>query len=73
MTFHEYAPRSFIKTISYRLLIVVSNGLLIYLVTKDARVTGEITITAGILSTVLYYLHERLWNKIHWGKSDLKK
>jgi uncharacterized membrane protein len=73
MTFHEHAPRSLIKTITYRTLIIISNGLLIYGITANAKLTGEITVGASILSTILYYLHERVWNKIHWGKSHIKK
>jgi uncharacterized membrane protein len=73
MAFHEHAPRSVIKAITYRFLIVISNGIIIYAVTKDSRLTSEITVTATIVSTILYYLHERLWNKIHWGKSPINK
>ncbi len=73
MIFHEHAPRSVIKAITYRTLIIISNGLLIYGITGNAKLTGEITLAASILSTLLYYLHERAWNKIHWGKSHIKK
>jgi uncharacterized membrane protein len=72
MAFHEHAPRSLIKTITYRILIIVSNGILVYFVTEDYEVTAKITASATIISTIIYYLHERLWNKIHWGKAHIK-
>ncbi len=73
MPFHEQAPRSLIKTLTYRILIILSNGLLVYIVTEDPRLTGEITLGAAIISTTLYYLHERLWNRIQWGIIHVKK
>lgn len=72
MAFHEHAPRSLIKTITYRILIIVSNGILVFFVTEDYEVTAKITASATIISTIIYYLHERLWNKIHWGKAHIK-
>ena len=72
MTFHEHAPRSLIKTITYRILIIVSNGIIVYFITEDATATTQITIVASIVSTALYYLHERAWNKIHWGKVHIQ-
>lgn len=71
MSFHEHAPRSLIKTITYRILIIVSNGLIVYFITEDVAATTRITIVASIVSTALYYLHERAWNKIHWGKAHI--
>ncbi len=73
MAFHEHAPRSVIKTITYRILIIVSNGIIVYFITNDAAATTRITIVASVVSTALYYVHERIWNKIHWGKMHIKK
>lgn len=72
MAFHEHAPRSLIKTITYRILIIVSNGILVYFFTEDYSETIKITTSATVISTIIYYLHERLWNKIHWGKAHIK-
>ena len=41
-------------------------------------VTGrlELTLIVGgldvVIKMVLYYFHERTWNKIYWGKSRVK-
>ncbi len=60
--------RSLAKAISYRVLGSLSTAGLVYLVTGSAK----ISIGAGILDSVvkifLYFLHERLWNSIPFGR-----
>jgi uncharacterized membrane protein len=38
------------------------------LLTRKVTDTVAITIFTNIASTVFYFLHERLWNNISWGK-----
>ncbi len=60
--------RSIIKAISYRCLGSASTFLIILLVTGDLKVS----MGAGILDTFakigLYFLHERLWERIPFGR-----
>lgn len=65
----EKSERSLVKTISYRILIVISTFVVTYLLTREIKLTIEITAIANIINTILYFLHERFWNKIRWGKS----
>lgn len=66
--FFEHTKRSIAKTISYRILITISTFSVIYFLTGEFKLTFGITITANIVSTFIYYIHERIWNEIHWGK-----
>jgi len=70
--FHEHHSRSLIKTITYRILIVVSNGILVFAITGDQKFTYEIMGYSTVISTILYYVNERVWNGIHWGRKNLK-
>lgn len=72
MKHFEHVKRSLAKTITYRLLIVVATFIVIYMMTGDVETTTSITIISNIINTVLYYIHERIWNRIHWGKHKAK-
>ncbi|MBA3724737.1 MAG: DUF2061 domain-containing protein [Candidatus Levybacteria bacterium] len=68
MKHFEHAKRSLVKTITYRILIVIATFIVVYMMTGDIEATGNITLITSIVNTVLYFFHERAWNKIHWGK-----
>lgn len=69
MKFFEHSERSIVKTITYRILIVISTFIITFYLTGELKFSIELTAVANIVNTVLYYLHERVWNKIHWGKT----
>ncbi len=68
MKFYEKANRSLIKAITFRFLIIATDAGLIYLLTRRLDLTVLLVSTATISHTAIYFLHERAWNKIHWGK-----
>lgn len=68
MTFIEKPTRSFVKGITYRILIIISTGVISWFVTKRVDISVSITLGTTILNTFIYYLHERIWNIIQWGK-----
>lgn len=69
MKFFEHFERSIAKTITYRILIVTSTFVITYFMTGELKFSLELTAVANIVNTILYFLHERFWNKIHWGKT----
>jgi len=71
MAFHEHNNRSLLKTITYRVLIIISNGLIIYAYTGRWDLTLNVMGASTIVSTIIYFLHERAWNQVHWGKRKL--
>lgn len=69
--------RSWVKSISWRLTGIILLGFISYLITKDWEKMTIITILFHSLRLILYYFHERMWEKILWGKikhplADLK-
>lgn len=64
----ETGTRSFIKTISWRLTGTGATFLISYLILGSFSVASTIAIVQLASNTVLYYLHERVWNKIQWGR-----
>jgi adenylylsulfate kinase len=66
----ETVRRSIVKTISYRLVILILDFITIYLFTGKIKMALGFTIVSNIYTTVGYFLHERIWDKIKWGKTS---
>ena len=65
----DTAGRSLVKTVSWRLTGSGATFLISYLIAGDFAVAGTIAVIQLVLNTVLYFLHERVWNKIGWGRN----
>jgi uncharacterized membrane protein len=61
--------RSLVKTISWRLTGSGATFLISYLIADNFAVAGTIAVTQLVFNTVLYFLHERVWNCIGWGRT----
>lgn len=62
--------RSIIKTICWRITGSGATFLIAYLMTGNITIAGTIGLIQLISNTILYYIHERIWNKITWGKNE---
>ncbi|HMS92400.1 MAG TPA: DUF2061 domain-containing protein [Candidatus Saccharibacteria bacterium] len=62
--------RTFVKTITYRIVIVISIFFVTYYTTGEIGDALAITSITAVTGTILYYIHERVWNSIHWGKTS---
>ena len=69
----ETLRRSVVKTISYRLVILILDFVSIYLFTGKVKVAFGFMIVSNIYTTIGYFFHERIWDKIKWGKTGYKK
>ena len=62
--------RSIAKALSYRALGSLSTGAIVYFYSQDWKISAG----AGALDVVaklgLYFLHERIWNHIRFGRDD---
>jgi len=68
----ESKRRSFVKSITYRIAAIIVLGILSWIFTKSAFQTSAITIIFTILATIIYYFHERIWDKITWDRREQK-
>ncbi|MGN6569679.1 MAG: DUF2061 domain-containing protein [Flavipsychrobacter sp.] len=69
----ETMSRSIVKTLSYRLLILVLDFTSIYLFTHQIKVALGFMVVSNIYTTLGYFFHERIWDRIKWGKIIYKK
>lgn len=62
--------RSLVKTISWRLTGSGATFLIAYFFSGNFAIASSIAVIQIISNTILYFLHERVWNKIEWGRKN---
>jgi len=69
----EKRERSIAKAVTYRLVSIVLDSSIAFWVTKSAEQTLILVLVSNFISIMMYFVHERAWNKVHWGKHSLDK
>jgi uncharacterized membrane protein len=64
----ESHKRSLAKAVSYRVFGSLSTGAMVYLFTQSARISVGAVFLDSIVKIILYFLHERVWNYIPYGR-----
>ncbi|MGC8822990.1 MAG: DUF2061 domain-containing protein [Bacteroidales bacterium] len=64
----ENKKRSIIKAISWRLLGTIDTMIISWLITGKFVLAISIGGTELLTKTLLYYAHERVWNRIKFGR-----
>ena len=59
--------RSLVKAITYRIVIVILDFTVIYVLTGQVNIALGFMVISNIYTTAAYFIHERIWNKIKWG------
>ena len=70
MTTGDSTIRSVIKTLSWRISGSSATFLVAYLISSNWAMSSTIAVIQLTLNTLLYFIHERIWNKIKWGRLD---
>jgi uncharacterized membrane protein len=60
--------RAWAKSITWRVVGIFILGAIIYAFTQKWKETLDITILFHGVRVILYYFHERIWDRIKWGK-----
>jgi len=60
--------RSWVKSILWRVIGIVLLGAISYLITGSWKEMTIITLLFHSIRVVMYYFHERLWERISWGR-----
>jgi len=64
----EHPKRSLLKSLSWRLFSFILTIFIIYAYTKNIKQAIGVGAGIDIVKMVLYYFHERLWNKVGFGR-----
>lgn len=66
--FVETAMRSLGKVVTWRILVTITNFVGGYLASGSWKVGLGVVSFALVVNSILYFFHERAWNKIDAGK-----
>jgi uncharacterized membrane protein len=66
--FYEKFPRSVAKVVSWRILVTITNFLGGWLASGNPWVGLGVVSFALVVNSILYFFHERAWNRADWGK-----
>ena len=60
--------RILVKAMTWMTLATVSGFVLIYILTNELTMALSFAIINFVIKSILYYLHERGWDVVKWGK-----
>jgi uncharacterized membrane protein len=66
--FYEKVMRSLGKVVSWRILVTITNFIGGWLASGSWKVGIGVVGFALVVNSILYFFHERIWNKINKGK-----
>jgi uncharacterized membrane protein len=69
----ETLRRTIVKTVTYRVAILILDFTSIYLFTGQIKVALGFMLVSNIYTTLGYFFHERIRDKIKWGKIIYKE
>ncbi|MDX1326177.1 MAG: DUF2061 domain-containing protein [Arenibacter sp.] len=64
----ENPKRSVVKSISWRFIGTLDTVLISWVVTGTLTVAFSIGVVELFTKMILYFFHERIWDRIQWGK-----
>jgi uncharacterized membrane protein len=64
----DTAKRSLVKTVSWRITGSGATFGISYMISGNIVVAGSIAIIQLVSNTILYFIHERVWNRVKWGQ-----
>ncbi len=59
--------RSVAKGVTWRITASMTTMAIVYLVTGDLALVASVGVADVTIKIFFYYLHERLWGRVHWG------
>jgi len=66
----ETHTRTLVKTVVWRIIATCVSVGIVYSFTGALKQSVEISLTGALIGMVTYYLHERFWNKVQWGRIE---
>jgi uncharacterized membrane protein len=64
----EQQKRSFTKVVTWRILVTITNFIGGWLASGNPWIGLGVVSFALVVNSVIYWIHERLWNRTDWGK-----
>lgn len=72
MAYRDSRWRSVTKTGSWRISATVTTIILVYFFTGEFTIAVQVGMVEMVAKLVIFYLHERAWDKIRWGRKEIE-
>jgi len=69
--YKESNSRTLAKTISWRIVATLTTTILVYIFTGQIDTAIEVGLLEMVAKLVFYYVHERAWDKIKFGRYEV--
>ena len=69
----EMQVRSVAKAISWRIVATLTTMFLVFVFTGNLVVSGGVGLTEIFAKVFIYYVHERVWNKLNFGRIQVAR
>jgi uncharacterized membrane protein len=69
---HVTKSRSFAKAIGWRLVATFNTFIILYFMTGELSFSAIASGWTTVINFIAYYYHERIWNKLSWGRVNEK-
>lgn len=56
------------KSLTWRVIAIVSTFVVGFVMSGSLSFAASLTIFSNLVNFILYYLHERVWLKVEWGR-----
>lgn len=60
--------RSFVKGIIWEIISFILTLVVVFMLYKNILLSLKITVILTLIKIPFYFIHERIWKKIKWGK-----
>jgi uncharacterized membrane protein len=59
--------RSVVKSIVWRIICIIVSVVVTFLLSGEWDIAVAVGTLYNVITMILYYFHERIWNRIKWG------
>ena len=64
----DLARRSWTKAVTWRMTATTATFIISWIIAADLAVASGIAGVQMVVNLVLYFVHERVWDRIGWGR-----
>jgi len=64
----DTGKRSLAKAITWRITGTVDTFIISWFITGQLAIASGIALTEVLTKVCIFWVHERIWNKIKWGR-----
>ena len=64
----DTGKRSLVKAITWRITGTLDTFIISWFITGQLALAGGIALTEVLTKICIFWIHERIWNKINWGR-----